>query len=298
MGGLLDRWRRFRREVLGINARNLSLVYPLNPRREMPLADDKLLAKTLFERAGVPAPRTLAVFEKFSDLPRVDGLLEHPRGFVVKPASASGGNGILVVRRSESGELVSPGPRGEIAVGRREIREHVCQILSGMCSPSRVWERAFAEELVEADEVLGSIGVGGLPDLRVLVHRGEPVMAMLRVPTRRSRGKANLHQGAVGLGIDMESGRTTGGILGIRRIDEHPDTGTKLRGIAIPHWPEVLRCSRRAAECVDLGYLGVDVVIDRERGPMVIEVNARPGLNIQLANGRGLRSVLAAREAS
>jgi glutathione synthase/RimK-type ligase-like ATP-grasp enzyme len=37
-----------------------------------------------------------------------------------------------------------------------------------------------------------------------------------------------------------------------------------------------------------LGYLGVDLMIDEDKGPLMLEVNARPGLAIQLANGIGL----------
>ena len=46
--------------------------------------------------------------------------------------------------------------------------------------------------------------------------------------------------------------------------------------------------SRRVAAAVGLGYIGVDIVMDVERGPMLLEANARPGLAIQIANGRGL----------
>ena len=41
-------------------------------------------------------------------------------------------------------------------------------------------------------------------------------------------------------------------------------------------------------EMTGLGYLGVDVVIDREQGPLILELNARPGLAIQIANQSGL----------
>lgn len=37
-----------------------------------------------------------------------------------------------------------------------------------------------------------------------------------------------------------------------------------------------------------LGYIGVDIVLDRDLGPLVLELNARPGLSIQLANKIGL----------
>src|SRR5262249_60836822 len=67
-----------------------------------------------------------------------------------------------------------------------------------------------------------------------------------------------------------------------------PDTGRPVVGLRVPHWSEVLRLSRRVAEAVGLGYIGVDVVIDAEAGPMLLEANARPGLAIQIANSQGL----------
>jgi hypothetical protein len=39
-----------------------------------------------------------------------------------------------------------------------------------------------------------------------------------------------------------------------------------------------------------LGFLGVDVVLDKEKGPAVLEVNARPGLSIQVCNRAGLKN--------
>jgi predicted ATP-grasp superfamily ATP-dependent carboligase len=41
-----------------------------------------------------------------------------------------------------------------------------------------------------------------------------------------------------------------------------------------------------------LGYLGVDIVLDRDKGPMLLELNARPGISIQNANRFGLRDRL------
>ena len=44
----------------------------------------------------------------------------------------------------------------------------------------------------------------------------------------------------------------------------------------------------RCHELSGLGYIGVDFVLDRDHGPMILELNARPGLAIQMANGNGL----------
>jgi alpha-L-glutamate ligase-like protein len=111
---------------------------------------------------------------------------------------------------------------------------------------------------------------------------------MVRLPTRASDGKANLHQGAVGAGVDMSLGETLTGVLDNDIVDEHPDTGALVAGLLIPQWDFILQSAARGYDVTELGYLGVDMVIDRNLGPLILEMNARPGLNIQIANCEGL----------
>ena len=127
-----------------------------------------------------------------------------------------------------------------------------------------------------------------IPDVRVILYRNEPAMAMLRLPTKASGGRANLHQGGIGTGVDLDSGRTNHAVLRNRFVERHPDTGVPVVGMRVPYWDQVLQLSRRVAEAVGLGYIGVDIVVDACDGPMLLEANARPGLAIQIANGRGL----------
>jgi alpha-L-glutamate ligase-like protein len=288
-------WRRFqalgrlREQVVGINARNLSLVFPLNPRRALRMADDKLIAKEILEPAGVPVPETLCVVSRFGELAGLPAVIERHAAFAVKPATGSRGAGILIVKRDEWGQRVTPTTSGNRPLATEDILDHVAQILAGLVTPARLSERAFLEQLLQPDEVLGAVSYHGLPDVRVIVCEGRLVMAMARLPTRRSAGRANLHQGALGMGIDLETGMTTHAILGNRRVDAHPDTGRALDPIVVPDWPRIMEISLRAAACTDLGFVGVDVVVDRDRGPLVVELNARPGLSIQLANRTGLR---------
>jgi len=54
-----------------------------------------------------------------------------------------------------------------------------------------------------------------------------------------------------------------------------------------------LESSARGFEVTGLGYLGVDMVIDRDKGPLILEMNARPGLNIQIANCTGIATRIA-----
>lgn len=117
-------------------------------------------------------------------------------------------------------------------------------------------------------------------------------MAMLRLPTRASNGKANLHRGAIGAGIEISSGLTLSAVQGARVIDRHPDTGRPVRGIQVPYWEQMLLTAASLTEIVGLGYLGVDFLIDRKRGPLLLELNARPGLSIQIANRCGLKKRL------
>jgi alpha-L-glutamate ligase-like protein len=128
----------------------------------------------------------------------------------------------------------------------------------------------------------------GVPDIRIIVFLGVPVMGMIRLPTRMSDGKANLHQGAVGAGIDLATGTTLTGVWENEIITEHPDTGNSLTGLEIPGWHTLLELAARCYELIGLGYQGVDIVLDKNKGPLILELNARPGLNIQIANRAGL----------
>ncbi|MBI5116089.1 alpha-L-glutamate ligase-like protein [Candidatus Poribacteria bacterium] len=285
-----------RNDVLGINGRNIELIYELNPRRNFPRVDDKLVTKELLAKIEAPTPATLAIFHGHADLEKLEDHVAGLHGFALKPAQGSGGRGIMIVKRDAQGKLIRPGEPGQPAVGMEDLRNHIAEILSGVYSLEKPTDRAFIEELLEPEDMLGGVSIGGLPDIRIAVHNGRPIMAMTRIPTRQSRGRANLHQGALGLGIDMETGQTTYAVLGNRNVTVHPDTNRPLSTLQIPQWDTILNISLQAAGCAGLGYVGVDIAVDKQRGPLVLELNARPGLNIQLANRRGLRQSLRDRE--
>ncbi len=278
------------RGVLGINRRNADYIALANSRRLYPLVDDKLETKRLALAAGMAVPElygVVAAQHEIDDL--LPSLVAEHEDFVIKPAHGSGGNGILVIAgrrgsrfRKASGELID----GD------ELYHHVSNALSGLYSLGGQRDRVMIEYRVRFDRLFEKITYKGVPDLRTVVYRGYPVMSMARLPTRASDGKANLHQGAVGVGIDLASGVTVGGVLGNQAVAEHPDTGRPVAGIQIPGWPDLLELAARCYDITGLGYLGVDVVLDRDLGPLVLELNARPGLNIQIANRQGLRTRL------
>lgn len=279
--------------VLGINRRNSCYTLHYNRRSLYPRVDDKLITKQLALQAGMAVPELYGVIEINHQARDLEQMVKARPGFVVKPAKGSGGEGIMVLTgavkemyRTIYGPLVS----------REDLKLHVLNILSGMFSLGGQPDKAIIEYRVEPHPVFEAVAYRGVPDIRIIVLLGVPVMAMARLPTSMSDGKANLHMGAIGAGINIRSGITTTAVCGNAIISEHPDTAESVVGISIPQWDELLLLAARCYELTGLGYQGVDIVLDRARGPLILEVNARPGLNIQLANRAGLASRLKAVE--
>lgn len=271
--------------VVGINRRNADCIMRYNERRLYPLVDNKVLTKTLALEAGMAVPELYAVIETQHDVGRLRDILAGYQQFVMKPAHGSGGDGILVI-----GGVTEKGLRRHDGtfISFDEARYHASTTLSGQYSLGGLPDKLMVEYRVIFDPLFEKISYQGVPDIRVIVFRGYPIMSMVRLPTRGSGGKANLHQGAIGVGIDISTGITTTGSVGNERIAEHPDTGHPIANLSIPGWADILNLAARCFEITGLGYLGVDIVLDKDRGALILELNARPGLNIQIANSTGL----------
>jgi alpha-L-glutamate ligase-like protein len=274
--------------VLGLNERNAEFIMRMNPRRLYPRVDDKVLTKKLAIEAGMPVPELYGVIGNQAEVRRFSAIVADHESFVVKPARGSGGDGIIVITGRSKRKRDSYRYASGLLVSGAEIEHHISNVVGGQYSLAGNPDTALIEYCVKFDPLFGEVSYQGVPDIRVIVYRGYPIMSMVRLPTRTSDGKANLHQGAVGAGIDLSSGRTLRGVLGNDVIDEHPDTGALISGLYIPKWDFILQSSARSSEVTGLGYVGVDMVIDKDLGPLILEMNARPGLNIQIANGCGL----------
>lgn len=275
--------------VVGINARNARFISRYNPRRLFPLVDDKIRCKALCQQSGIPTPELYGIVEAHGDLQRLREYLEGHDDFVIKPARGAMGNGVLVIEGREGERFRKP---SGALLDERAMRHYVSGILSGLYSLSGTVDRAMIEYRVQRHPLFDALAYGGVPDIRVIVFKGIPVLAMVRLPTQKSDGRANLHQGAIAAGIDMATGTTRSAVQANRLVERHPDTGAEVIGVAIPHWEEILRIAARSHDVTGLGYIGVDVVLDAHLGPLLLELNARPGLAIQIANFEGLLHVL------
>jgi len=271
--------------ILGLNRRNADYTLMYNPRKFYPLVDDKLQTKQIALGGGLAVPELFAVVKTEHEIRNLHDQLKARPDFAVKPSRGSGGNGILVVSGRSRGMYRK---LDGLLIDRGELAYHISNILSGIYSLGGHPDSAIVEYRVKPDPVFNDIVYQGVPDIRIIVFLGVPVMSMVRLPTRMSDGKANLHQGAVGAGIDIAAGRTLTAVWRDNVIQEHPDTGSEIAGLEIPNWEGLLGLAARCHELTGLGYLGVDIVLDKDKGPMILELNARPGLNIQIANRAGL----------
>ncbi len=298
------------RDVLGLNSRNHLYTSVYNTRKGKRIANSKLLTKKTLKRAKVRVPQTFAVIKDMESLERFD-FLRLPSDFVVKPNQGLGGEGIIVIEKQGeyAGEWVdSQGTVWSIA----DLRLHIGDILAGRYSIDDAADIAYIEERVRVHPVFEKYSYHGTPDIRVIVFNKIPVMSYVRLPTEESGGRANLFQGAAAVGIDIATGVTTYGVYHAKPTEFFPGSRRKLANIQVPHWETILETAIKASEAIGLGYMASDIVLqpmseitnnqvpnskqgaeEKAAVPMVLEVNAQPGLKIQIANRAGLLERLA-----
>ncbi|MCM2679754.1 alpha-L-glutamate ligase-like protein [Echinimonas agarilytica] len=273
------------RGMLGMNRRNISYIGRYNERSKYPLVDDKRLTKQIAVEANLNVPNLLAVVDEQSKVRSIHQMVQGHEGFVIKPAKGSGGKGILVILRRDGDNYVKS--NGDV-VSRSDVERHLSNTLSGLFSLGGTPDVAVVEALIDFDPAFADYSFEGVPDIRIIIFQGFPVMAMMRLATRASDGKANLHQGAVGVGLDIAQGKTLRAVQYNQPVKHHPDTGAELAQLNVPHWRTMLDLAAGCYDITGLGYMGADIVLDQKKGPMLLELNARPGLSIQIANGEGL----------
>lgn len=284
------------RQFLTKNERN-KVYLRKNSAEGRVVADSKYRTKKILDKAGVGVPKLIKRFRRAEELDKFEW--EKLEGnFVVKPVSGYGGEGIVIVRRAiirQKADQPAFGLMDGKTITIDELKVHCREILMGKYSLHGMADGVLVEERIKIHPMFLAITKVGTPDIRVIVYNKIPVMAMFRIPTEKSGGKANLQIGAIGLGLDLATGITTYGIEGksneVKRIyDSGKKKMVKVNGIKVPMWREILETAVNCQKAIPgLGFVGVDVVLDKERGPMVLEVNSRPGLSIQICNKAGLK---------
>jgi len=267
---------------LGINERNLFYINKYNSKSSINIANNKLITKSLLLENKIPTPRLILSIGSYKSLQKLD-FNKLPPSFVVKPCRGIEGGGIeIFYNRDKNGKFIK-------ASGQKfsydDLFQHCKKILDGDYSMNNKPDKIIFEERIKLTKEFKDYSYKGTPDIRIIVFNKIPIMSYIRIPTKESDGKANLALGAIGCGIDIARGITTTGVVGKSTvITKFPNTNIPVSGIKIPFWNTILRRSIESSMLSGLGFCAVDFLIDKEFGPMIVELNARPGLSIQIAN--------------
>ncbi len=272
--------------ILGINARNHNYVLSQNNRKYFPLVDNKLETKKIALSNGINTTKVIGVINFSYEVKNLLNIVKDYKEFVIKPAQGSGGKGIVVIKSFNNNTFTTASNH---VLTLKEINEHCFNILSGLYSLGGKNDVIIIEEMIQFTDIFKEYSYQGVPDARIIIYKGMPVLSMMRLSTSMSNGKANLHQGAVGVGIDLKNGKASYAVMKGKPISIHPDTKADLSKLIIPNWEEHLAIAYKACEITNLNYVGVDIVLDKTRGALLLEINARPGLAIQIANRIGLK---------
>ncbi len=274
-------------DILGMNARQQQYC-ALNSSQSKSFCSSKYATKILLQHNAIATAKIHGILTSIEDINEFEWqTLE--KNFVIKPTDGNAGKGVVIFRSRNEKDGTWLETTGDIWT-LDAIKLHCFDILDGQYSTYGSNHNIIIEERIPIHPVFVKYAYKGTPDVRIIVFNQVPVMAMLRLPTAESEGRANLHQGAIGVGIDIATGITTKGITGNGvPINTLAEGKRKLNGIKIPQWKKALQVAVEAAQVAGLMFSGVDLFISEADGPLIVELNANPGLSIQLANGAGLR---------
>ena len=237
--------------VLGMNERNHAYIMRYNNRKDYPDVDDKLRTKKLAVEHGVSTAEYVGAIDCQFQVKNFFNIVKDVPDFDIKPGHGSGGRGILVITRHDGKTFYKP---NGTSCDFNFIYEHISNILSGLYSLGGNPDYALFERCIDFSDVYSRFSYQGVPDVRLIVFKGYPVMSMIRLATKLSDGRANLHQGAIGVGISIRTGLPLFATQNNKRIEVHPDTNANLSELRIPFWEEHLRLAALCATMTPLGY--------------------------------------------
>jgi len=284
MRNFIKKIARFNKNVIGINQRNLGFIYPNNERIHFKISDDKSLCKEHLHEHDIATTPTYTIIDSLGSLQEKWLEASKHDTIAIKPAKGRGGGGILILEKNSESTWRTPSGKTH---DESSIFTHLANIVFGVYSFG-AQDKAIIEYCIVNHELFQNIYPNGIPDIRIIAYQNELIMGMVRIPTDESDGKGNLHQGAIGVALDIDTGIIGKGFTGKEYISSHPDSGFAFEGTQIPHWDKILDIALRTAISLPLKYLGLDIVIDQNLGPLIIEVNARPGIEIQNVNQMGI----------
>lgn len=142
------------------------------------------------------------------------------------------------------------------------------------------------EEVIKQSDFMNKIYPNSVNTIRlvtVIDNHGEPqvLAAAMRIGGRGSVVD-NFNQGGLVIRIDIDTGITSTVAVNIDGVEyeNHPDTGTKVAGVKVERWDEIVATCKEAALVVpEVRYVGWDVAITPDK-ILLIEGNQIPGYDL------------------
>ncbi len=168
-----------------MNRRNVDYISRYNTRSRYPLVDDKLKTKLQAEKFRLTTPQLRGVVRYQYEISSFQRTAKHLDGFAIKPSKGAGEKGILVITGRNS-DLYGKSSGSSIDI--HDIKRHVSNILAGLYSLAGSQDVVIIEDLIRPVEMFEKLSYAGVPDIRVIVFNGYPVMAMLRLSFQVANG--------------------------------------------------------------------------------------------------------------
>ena len=312
--------------ILWLNARNLIFIRKFNPKKNMRLISNKYKTKLFLEKRGIPVPLTYTHITNRKELFEFDFNSLQQSSFVTKPNKWSKGRGISIIkqiihdnthnqktwlpstwlakrsdRRKQRYEQIifrwMPVFSYTYKIGKKTLSDRLFKqwllwILDGQHTTGDQEDTILVEEKIEPGLWFEQFCEYGLADIRVICFNMIPIAAMLRIPTKKSKGKANLAQWGIVLWIDMSTGKVTSLSLRWKLYKKSfPQIYSHFFGQMIPWRKDILLFSATVQYFLNIWFLWLDWVITPD-GPKLLEANARSWLEIQNITELPLRSIM------
>ncbi len=259
--------------------------------------EDKLAFEFLMRGFGLPVTTTLAIMGGKSTAPNPQRLqdLQAFKTFMAaatyplfcKPLEAVGSVGTLKVIAFDA--------------AAQTLTKHdgaVVPVENFWNDVARLYPTGYLiQDCLTAHDELQAICGGGMPTVRIVTldqgNGPELYTAAIKLTGGNNVADNFWRGGNLIAPVDVETGKMGKAITMMGPEGEfcatHPDTGAAIDGTALPNWNEAKEVSLNSARLLkDAVLIGFDVALS-DQGPVIIEGNSTPDLNmLQLAHRHGM----------
>ena len=257
------------------------------------LAEDKWLSYRFLESCDIRVPETIAVIDKtfrlFGSIPKISSPMElrdfleknHRYPIFAKPNAGIGSFGAFIITGVDDTNVL-------LDQSEPLTFDNLFEELIG--------ERTYLLQSFINNHTIISAFSQYLATIRTVnLVKSDSVVTpyyIIKIPSSGNIADNYWRKGNIIADVDPENGvirrASRGRGINTEELDNHPETGEKLVGLALPYWNELKNVNHTCARLfAPVRYNTLDIALTQD-GPVVIEVNAGGSFELpQLASGSG-----------